>query len=33
MKPKFRAWLSSDERFANRSLELTNDYFEYLIEE
>ena len=30
---KLKMWLSSDERFANRSLELANDYFKHLLGE
>ncbi|AGW43788.1 hypothetical protein phiRS7_0052 [Staphylococcus phage phiRS7] len=29
----FRAWLSSDKRFANRSKELVDDYTKHLLEE
>ena len=30
---KLRAWLSSDKRFANRSIELVDDYTKYLLKE
>lgn len=30
---KFRAWLSSDKRFANRSIKLVDDYTKYLLKE
>ena len=30
---KFRACLSSDKRFANRSIELVDDYTKYLLKE
>lgn len=30
---RFRAWLSSDKRFANRSIELVDDYTKYLLKE
>lgn len=33
MMQKYKAWLSSDKRFANRSVELVDDYTKYLLKE